>query len=115
MAEMQPWERIVERNRMAETLQRNAYRPQGERLELIEDAGQLDKVQQRIAELQERDARIERRLAELEARLLQDETNAAWHGFAGFAERLAALESRMNEADEGAAKLQELAIARANR
>ena len=50
-----------------------------------------------------------------EARLLQDETNAAWHGFAGFAERLAALESRMNEADEGAAKLQELAIARANR
>lgn len=115
MAEMQPWERIVERNRASETLQRNAYRPQGEGLALYEDAGQLDKVQQRIAELEERDARIEQRLVELEARLLQDETNAAWHGFAGFAERLAALESRMNEADEGAAKLQELAIARANR
>lgn len=62
MFDMQPWERIVERNRMAETLQRNAYRPQGERLELIEDAGQLDKVQRKLAE-------AERRIVALEAHI----------------------------------------------
>ena len=68
MAEQQPWEKIVERNRAAEALPRvvYGYTPSAERMDLSADAGQIDKAMRRIATL-------EQRMNELEV-LLSEET-----------------------------------------
>lgn len=52
MAETQAWERIVERNRVAETLQRNAYVPSEERLRSVGADIEADKALRRIATLE---------------------------------------------------------------